>query len=132
MRTRAKAGSVVDTAVIAACFAVEESQVHTLLDAPTAELVRDFLSSLTLKAQEFDDIKAEKLRSDVELENTVRSNESRVKGLKTSVSKGLREVEELRKQLNEQGERTAAIGSRRALIIGKKPRKQTCAVSLTR
>lgn len=98
------AGTVVDTAVISSSFQFEEPKLQTLLDAPTAELVKEFLTGLTLKAQEFDDAKADKLRADVELENTVRSNETRVKGLKSSVTKGLKEVEELRRTLSTQGE----------------------------
>lgn len=100
------AGTVLDTAVIASSFEFEEPKLQALLDAPTVELVKEFLTSLTLKAQEFDDVKAEKLRADVELENTVRSNETRVKSLKTSVNKGLKDVEELRRSLSAQGTQT--------------------------
>ena len=96
-------GTVVDTAAIASSFAYEEPKLQSLLDAPTAELVKEFLVSLTNKAQEFDDAKADKLRSDVELENTVRSNESKTKAMKSTVNKGLKEIEELRKNLSAQG-----------------------------
>ncbi|GAB7350486.1 hypothetical protein MBLNU459_g1079t1 [Dothideomycetes sp. NU459] len=108
MRTRAKAGAV-DTALIAAAFAFEEPDVQTLLDAPTADLVKEFLETLSVKAKEFDTAKADKLRSDVELENTVRSGESRVKGLKATVNKGLQEIEQLRKQLDEQENDRASL-----------------------
>lgn len=104
MRTRAKAGAV-DTALIAAAFTVEELDVQNLLDGPTVDLVKDFLATLSIKAKDFDTIKADKLRSDVELENTVRGAESRAKGLKNTVNKGLEEIEQLRKQLDEQGEK---------------------------
>jgi len=103
MRTRAGAGTAVDTAAISSSFVFEEPKLQTLLDAPTTDLVREFLVSLTVKAQEFDDAKAEKLRSDVELENTLRNNESRVKSLKASANKNLKEIEELRKSLSVQG-----------------------------
>lgn len=103
MRTRAGAATVVDTAAISSSFSFEEPKLQTLLDAPTIELVREFLISLTSKAQEFDDAKADKLRTDVELENTLRNNESRVKSLKTANNKNSKEIEELRKSLNEQG-----------------------------
>ena len=104
MRTRAGAGTAVDTAAISSSFAYDEPKLNVLLDAPTVDLVRDFLVSLTVKAQEFDEAKAEKLRTDVELENTVRNHETRVKSLKSSVNKGLKEIEELRKDLSVQGE----------------------------
>lgn len=104
MRTRAQAGPmVVDTASIAATFAFDEPKLQSLLDAPTIELVKDLLTSLTSKASEVDEAKSEKLRADVELENTIRSNESRVKSLKTTVNKGLKDVEDIRRKLNEQG-----------------------------
>lgn len=92
-----------DTALLAATFGVEEPTLHTLLDEPTQDLVKQFLTTLTAKAEEYDTLKSEKLRADVELENTIRSNESRVKTLKNTVNKGLQEVEELRKKLTEQG-----------------------------
>ena len=102
-RTRAQAGAVVDTLVIASSFDVEEAKLQVLLDSPTAELVKDFLANLTVKAEEFDETRAEKLRKDVELENTVRSNESKVKALKASVNKGLKEIEDLRRDVSTQG-----------------------------
>lgn len=103
MRTRAGAATVVDIGAISSSFGFEEPKLQTILDAPTADLVREFLVSLTTKAQEFDDAKAEKLRTDVELENTLRNNESRTKSLKAANNKSLKEIEELRKSLNAQG-----------------------------
>lgn len=100
---------MVDTAIIATSFAVEETNLQTLLDAPTTDLVNQLLGILTAKAQEFDDAKAEKLRSDVELENTVRNSDNRVKGLKSTVNKGLKEIEDLRKNLSTQGEPERAM-----------------------
>ncbi|KAF4556577.1 TPR/MLP1/MLP2-like protein [Elsinoe fawcettii] len=100
MRTRAQAGVVVDVAVISASFGVEEDKLQIALDAPTAELVRELLSTFTVKAQEFDDAKAEKLRADVELENTVRNNEAKSKAVKSSLTKSQKEVESLRKTIS--------------------------------
>lgn len=108
MRTRAKAGAV-DAALLCSAFGIEEPTIDTLLDAPTVDLVKDLLATLTVKAKDFDTLKAEKLRADVELENTIRSNESRVKGLKTTVNKGLQEIEELRKKLDEQDNARAEL-----------------------
>ncbi|KAK5004063.1 hypothetical protein LTR28_009389, partial [Elasticomyces elasticus] len=97
------ASTSIDTAYIAVSYGVDEHSVQTLLDAPTTELVKDFLSSLTTKAKEFDETKAEKLRVEVELENTIRSGESRIKGLRVTVNKGLQESQELRRKLSEEG-----------------------------
>lgn len=103
MRTRGQAGTLVDTALIASSFAIEETKIQTALDAPTAELVRELLAIFTTKAEEFDTAKAEKLRADVELENTVRSHEAKGRAVKSSLTKSQKEVEELRKNVNALG-----------------------------
>ncbi|KAJ5505412.1 hypothetical protein N7453_004369 [Penicillium expansum] len=69
--------------------------------APTVELVNQLLESINKKAHESDELKSDKLRLEVELENSVRSNESKVKVLKASVEKGHAEVADLRKKLHE-------------------------------
>lgn len=103
MRTRAQGGTAadVDVAYLAGVFELAEPEVQTLLDQPTAELVHDFLQSITTKAQEFDSLQAEKLRLEVELENTIRSSDAKVKAQKAAVTRQANEVEELRKKLNE-------------------------------
>ncbi|KAF2812072.1 uncharacterized protein BDZ99DRAFT_412562, partial [Mytilinidion resinicola] len=96
------AAAAVDVAYLAVSFAVPQSQIQSLLDDPTTELVASILSQIESKAREHDDVKAEKLRIDVELENAVRSGDSRAKALKASVDKGLKEVEHLRRKLNDE------------------------------
>ncbi|KAL1621757.1 Protein mlp1 [Diplodia seriata] len=100
-----------DTAYIAAAYSVPEPSLQTLLDAPTAELVQDLLAKIEAKAREFDEVKAEKLRSDVELENAVRTGDARARALKASVDKNLKEVEEVRKKLNEEENARASLES---------------------
>jgi DNA repair exonuclease SbcCD ATPase subunit len=96
-----------DTAIqlpyLSSHYALPESTLTTLTQAPTVELVNQLLESIGKKAHEFDELKADKLRLEVELENAVRSNESKVKVLKTSVEKGHAEVADLRKKLQEAG-----------------------------
>src|SRR4051794_14832970 len=96
-----------DTAIqlpyLSSHYAVPETTLTTLTQAPTVELVHQLLQSITKKAHEFDELKSDKLRLEVELENAVRSNESKVKVLKTSVEKGHAEVADLRKKLHESG-----------------------------
>ncbi|GAM83894.1 hypothetical protein ANO11243_018840 [Dothideomycetidae sp. 11243] len=99
MRTRGQAGTHVDTALISTTFTVDQSKLQVLLDAPTTELVRDFLAGLTAKAEEIGKVTAEKLRADVELENTIRTHEAKTKALKSSLTKSQREVEDLRKNV---------------------------------
>jgi nucleoprotein TPR len=111
MRTRARAASpaAVDVPYLATAFELPEDEIQTLLDAPTVDLVNQFLASVSAKAQEFDEIKAEKLRVDVELENTVRTAETKVKAQKATVTKHAKEIEELRIKLKD------AEGAREAL-----------------
>ncbi|KAF2153514.1 hypothetical protein K461DRAFT_141426 [Myriangium duriaei CBS 260.36] len=99
MRTRGQAGTVVDTSTIATSFSLDESKLQVLLDAPTTDLVKDFLVSLTTKAEEYDNVKAEKLRANVELENTIRSHEAKTKAVKSSLTKSQKEAEDLRKNV---------------------------------
>jgi nucleoprotein TPR len=102
MRTRAQGDAVgVDTAYIASTFDVAESDVQTLLDHPTTELVKDFLRSIVTKSQDYDALKAEKLKVDVELENTVRTTDTKLKAQKATVTRNAKEIEELRQKLNE-------------------------------
>ncbi|KAJ5971909.1 uncharacterized protein N7479_001827 [Penicillium vulpinum] len=94
-----------DTAIqlpyLSSHYALPESALTTLRQAPTVELVNQLLESINTKAHESDELKSDKLRLEVELENAVRSNESKVKVLKSSVEKGHAEVEDLRKKLHE-------------------------------
>jgi nucleoprotein TPR len=96
-----------DTAIslpyLSSQYAIPEATLTTLTQAPTTDLVNQLLQSITKKAHEFDELKSDKLRLEVELENAVRSNESKVKVLKTSVEKGHADVEDLRKKLHESG-----------------------------
>ncbi|KAK0778463.1 Protein mlp1 [Friedmanniomyces endolithicus] len=99
MRTRRQT-SVVDLPFLSTTFDVSEVELQALLDAPTTELVKDFLASLTSKGQEFDALKADKLRVDVELENTVRTADAKARAQKAQVTKHVKEAEELRSKLN--------------------------------
>lgn len=96
------ATAAIDTAYIAAAYSFPEPTLQTLLDAPTVELVQQLLVKIEAKAHEFDDVKAEKLRSDVELENAVRTGDARARALKASVDKNLKELEEVRRKLSEE------------------------------
>lgn len=97
------ATAAIDAPYLAASFSIQESTIQTLLEAPTVELVQSLLAQLEAKAREFDTIQAEKLRSDVELENATRLGESRARALKTSLDKALKEVEDLRRKVNDEG-----------------------------
>lgn len=84
-------------------YAISEATLTSLTEQPTVDLVNQLLESITAKARESEELKSDKLRLEVELENAVRSNESKVKVLKGSVDKGLAEISTLRSSLQESG-----------------------------
>lgn len=97
------ADAAVQLPYLATHYEIPESTLSSLTEAPTVDLVNQLLQSITKKAHEHDELKSDKLRLDVELENAVRSNESKVKVLKTTIEKGHAEVQDLRTKLHESG-----------------------------
>lgn len=97
------AATTIELPYLASHYSIAESSLSTLTQAPTVELVNQLLEAITKKAREFDDLKSDKLRVEVELENAVRSSDSKIKVLKSSVEKGHAEMEETRKKLHESG-----------------------------
>jgi nucleoprotein TPR len=97
------ATAVLDTEYLSAYLSVPQQTLTTVIDAPTAELVRSVLDAVQAKAREHDELAADKLRVDIELENAVRSAETRVEGLRSTIDKSQKTVEELRTKLKEEG-----------------------------
>lgn len=97
------AAATIELPYISSHYSIPESTLTTLTQAPTVDLVNQLLESITKKARDYDDLKSDKLRVEVELENAVRSSDSKTKVLKNSVEKGHTEVEELRKKQHELG-----------------------------
>lgn len=97
------AAAAVDTAYIAASYAVAEPSLHALLDNPTVELVSSLLQQIESKAHEYDEIKAEKLRAEVELETAVHDGQQRARSLKSSLENALKDIEDLRRKLADAG-----------------------------
>ncbi|TKA61007.1 hypothetical protein B0A55_12731, partial [Friedmanniomyces simplex] len=103
MRTRGRAAepSVLDIPYLSTTYEIPHAELQTLLDSPTTDLVKEFLASLTNKGQDFDALKADKLKVDVELEKTVRTADTKARAQKAQVTKHVKETEELRTKLNE-------------------------------
>ena len=97
------ATAVVDVAYLSSYLSVPETTLSTLVDEPTKELVNAVLQTVIAKAKEHDEVNGFKLLLEVELENAVRTGDSRTRGLKTTVEKGLKEIAELRGKLKEEG-----------------------------
>ncbi|KKK19554.1 nuclear pore complex protein [Aspergillus ochraceoroseus] len=95
------AAATIELPFLSSHYSIAESTLSTLTQTPTVELVNQLLEAITKKAREVDELKSDKLRLEVELENAVRSSDSKIKVLKSSVEKGHAEVEETRKKLHE-------------------------------
>jgi nucleoprotein TPR len=97
------AAAAVEIPFLSTHYAIPEATLNSLVEDPTVDLVRQLLECIAVKARESEELKSDKLRLEVELENAVRSNESKVKVLKGSVEKGLTEISNLRSSLQESG-----------------------------
>lgn len=102
------AAVAVDLNYISASYTVPESTLQSLLSAPTVELVESLLAQIEARAREHDDLQAEKLRSDVELENAVRNSDARTKAIKLTAEKHLKELDEVRQKLSDTGRSIAS------------------------
>lgn len=97
------AAVAVDTVYLSTFLNVPQQTLSSALDAPTAELVRSILDAVHIKGREYDELYADKVRVDIELENAVRSAETRIDGLRSTVEKTQKTVEEVRTKLKEEG-----------------------------
>ena len=102
------AAAVLDIDYLSAYLSLPQQTLSSVIDAPTAELVRSVLLAVTVKAREHDELAADKLRVDIELENAVRSSETRIEGLRANVEKAQKTVEEVRTKLKEEGNKFEA------------------------
>lgn len=92
-----------DVARLSAFCSLLPTTIESLLDTPTVDLVRTLLSNISERAQEFDEVKSEKLKLAVELENAVRGGESKSRFLKSSINQGLKEAADLKEKLQAAG-----------------------------
>lgn len=97
------AAAVMDVDYLSAYLSLPQQTLNSVLDSPTTDLVRSVLEAVTAKAKEHDELSADKLRVDIELENAVRTSETRVEGLRASLEKSQKTVEEVRTKLKEEG-----------------------------
>lgn len=97
------AAAAVDVDYLAASYDVPEPTLQSLQSNPTVELVQSLLVQIEARARQYDDLKSEKLRADVELENAVHDSETRQRSVKASADKALKQCEELRQKLSAEG-----------------------------
>lgn len=92
-----------DVTQLSSYCSLPQHSIDTLLDAPTAGLVRTLLENISVRAHEHNECASEKLKLGVELENAVRGGETKSRILKGSIDKGLKEVTDLRQKLQVEG-----------------------------
>ncbi|UPX15517.1 Protein mlp1 [Ascochyta rabiei] len=93
------AAPAVDASYLAASYSVPETTFQSLLSDPTVELVQSLLVQIEAKAREYDDLRSDKIKVDVELEAAVQSGDARARTLKASADKAQKEVEQLQQKL---------------------------------
>lgn len=97
------AGVQLDVAQLSSFCSLPLTSIDTLITDPTVELVQIILGNISNRAREFDILKSDKLKLNVELENAVRGGESKSRVLKGSIDKGIKEAVHLREKLEAEG-----------------------------
>lgn len=97
------AAADVDVGYIAGHLGLDQPLLAALTTEPTIDLVATLLQAVTAKAHEFDALYADKLQTDIELENAVRGAESRSQSSKATAENALNEVQQARQSLKEEG-----------------------------
>jgi len=97
------AAAGLDVDYLSAYLSLPQQTLTSVLDSPTTDLVQSVLEAITAKAREYHELAADKLRADIELENAVRSSETRIEGLRASLEKSQKTVEVVRTKLKEEG-----------------------------
>jgi len=88
-------GVQLDAARLATFLSVSSEDIRSLASI-TEAYIASILQAVVAKANEFDELKADKLRVEVELEQSVRTADSRVKSMKGQLDLALAETQELR------------------------------------
>lgn len=100
------AAAELDVARVAGHLGLPEATLQTVATEPTADLVASLLQAVIAKAGEYDELYNAKLMIDVELESAHRNAEERCRSAKATADKALKDVEEARQKLREEGTAT--------------------------
>lgn len=95
--------AAVDLDFLSNHLSLPQETLGTVASDPTPELVAAVLTAVAAKAREYDELYSEKLNVDIALENAVRSSESRCQTFKTTADNALKELETVRRKLQEEG-----------------------------
>ncbi len=94
------AAAEVDLSYLSAHAGVAQSDLDAVVTAPTVDLVVSVLGAIVAKLR---DLEQEKFQLGVELEAAFRGAESRCEQFKATSDKALKDVEELRQKLQNEG-----------------------------
>jgi hypothetical protein len=100
---RDKMAAAVDAGYLATHLGVPQETITSVVNSPTADLVRAVLDAVTSKAHEYEELYSGKLQVDIELESVVRSSEARCQAFKATADKALQDVEDVRRKLQDEG-----------------------------
>jgi nucleoprotein TPR len=98
------AAADVDVGSLSAHLGVPVETLHSITTTPTVDLVKAVLQAVAEKAQEYNTLYSEKLNLGIELETAVRNSEARTQQAKSTTDKALKDVEEVRQKLKDEGE----------------------------
>lgn len=94
--------ATIDLPRLSSFLSVPQTALETVAGL-SAEEVQIIFQQILVKAQEYDELKATKLRLEVELEQSVRTAENKTRGMKTQLESALKETGELRAKLSAAG-----------------------------
>lgn len=92
-----------DLPQLASFCSISQISINTLLDAPTAGLVRTLLRNVSTRAREYKELESDRLRCGVELETAIRGQETKTRNLKAQLEKVNSESVTLRQRLQAEG-----------------------------
>lgn len=95
-------GGAIDVFRLSNFLSLPEDVISTLADI-TEDYVTLVLGAIDRKSREHDNLRADTLRVEVELEQAVRTADNRVKAMKTQLDSSLAETQDLRSKLNTSG-----------------------------
>lgn len=94
------AAAEVDVGYLSTQVGVPEPDLNSALTAPTPDLVKTIFEAVIAKIRALEE---DKFQLGIELEGAIRSSESRCEQFKATTDKALKEVDELRQKLQDEG-----------------------------
>ena len=97
------AAAEVDLSFLWTQAGVSEDHVQSAITAPTPEVVKAVLSAVV---EQLRDLEQTKFHLEIQLEGAIRGAESRCEQFKATTDKALKDVEEVRQRLQDEGKST--------------------------